>query len=255
MKKLERGDVLLPLKIVVAGSSAAQFVVPKRTRRTDGTYGELLPTTLAAEGIAAGVEQTGKWYDTIRDLRRSYEPSVRTRFPDVLVLNYGMAECQPNIPPLWFVRHMYSWDRSAHPAAEAYREKLLNPLWPRIRPVQRSASSWAPSRLSPRRFVSEMRRVISMTRDETGALVLLVQVDPPGPRVEHWWPGLTGRVAAYNELLDQLEDEQVVVARTAHHVTDLGFETVLPDGLHRSAEGHRLTASVLAREVATWLDT
>lgn len=256
MSRLADGDVELPLRIVVAGSSAAQFVVPHRTRRVDGTYGEQLPRVLAQQGISATVEHTGQWYGTIRDLRRAYEPSVRTRFPDVLVLNYGMAECQPNVPPLWFVRHVHSWDRSTTRAAVAYRERLLVPAWKRLRELQRPAASWAPHRLSPRRFVAELDHVVEMARDETGALVLLVEVDPPGPRVEHWWPGLGERVARYNALLHQVaaaRGPEVVVARTARHVTEEGFERVLPDGLHRSPYGHQLTARVLAEEVLAWL--
>jgi hypothetical protein len=239
------------VKIVVAGSSASQFVVP-RSSRAEGTFGELLPEVLAAQGIAAEVQQTGQWYGTIRDLRRDYERAVRTQFPDVLVLNYGMAECQPNIPPLWFVRHVYSWNRSTHPIARAYRRRLLEPGWRAIRGIQRPTSSWAPHRISPKRFVAELQQVITMTRAETAALVLLVEIDPPGPRVEHWWPGLSERVKRYNGLLHEVAGESVVVADTARHVVEHGFEQVLPDGLHRSPFGHRLTAEVLSKEVQAW---
>jgi lysophospholipase L1-like esterase len=241
------------VKLVVAGSSAAQFLVPPRSRRADGTYGELLPGLLAEQGISAEVQQTGQWYGTIRDLRRDYERAVRSQFPDVLVLNYGMAECQPNIPPLWFVRHVYSWNRSTHPVAQGYRKRLLEPSWRALRHLQPATSSWAPHRISPRRFVAELRQVITMTQDETGALVLLVEVDPPGPNVERWWPGLTERVARYNGLLHELAGENVVVADTARHVTEHGFDQVLPDGLHRNPLGHRLTAEALSKEVQAWL--
>jgi hypothetical protein len=239
------------VKVVVAGSSASQFVVP-RASRADATYGELLPELLAGHGIDATVQQTGQWYGTIRDLRRDYERAVRTQFPDVLVLNYGMAECQPNVPPLWFVRHVYSWNRSSHPLAVGYRRRLLEPLWKATRGIQRPTASWAPHRISPKRFTAELKRVITMTRDETAALVVLVEIDPPGPRVEHWWPGLSDRVKRYNGLLHDLAGESVVVVDTARHVTEHGFEQVLPDGLHRSPFGHRLTAELLSKEVSQW---
>ena len=242
---------MTPVKIVVAGSSVSQFVVP-RNARIEGVYGELLPTLLAERGMAAEVHHAGQWYGTIRDLRRDYERSIRAHFPDVLVLNYGLNECQPNVPPLWFVRHVYSWNRSTHPLARAYRRRLLEPAWRGARGIQRPASSWAPHRISPKRFTLEMQQVITMTRAETAAFVVLVEIDPPGPRLEHWWPGLTGRVKRYNGLLHELAGEGVVVADTARQVTPDNLEATLPDGIHRSPLGHRLIAEAVCKEVQQW---
>jgi hypothetical protein len=243
------------LRVVVAGGSVSLFVVP-RGGRQEGTYGELLPALLGPDGLEVHVRHTGQWFDLVSDLRQRYEHGVRNQFPDVLVLNYGMGESQPNVVPTWAARHFQSWDRSSHPAAVAYRTHLADRTWGRLREVQRRTSRWPTYRLSPERYVAELRKVVTMARDETGCLVLLLDLDPPGPRWEHWVPGMRERWELFQQAQDRFVQEQadplVRAVRVNQHVAEHGFEVLLPDGIHRSALGHRLTAEALAEEVRTW---
>jgi lysophospholipase L1-like esterase len=244
-----------PLRVVVAGGSVSLFVVP-RTGRAEGTYGELLPGLLEGDGLAVDVRHTGQWFDLVQDLRRRYESAVRNHFPDVLVLNYGMGEAQPNVIPTWAARHFQSWDRSSHPLALAYREHLGPRAWTALRRVQSRTSSWPTYRLSPGRYATELRKVITMARDETGCLVLLLDLDPPGPRWEHWVPGMAQRRDLFQQVQDDLVadlgDPDVRSVRVAHHVAEHGVDVLLPDAIHRSPLGHRLTAEALAKEVRAW---
>ncbi len=243
------------MRVVVTGGSVSLFVVP-RSSRADATYGELLPGLLAPHSVDADVRHTGQWFDLVSDLRSRYETAVRNHFPDVLVLNYGMGECQPNVVPTWLARHLQSWDRSSHPAAQAYRTQVANRAWARLRAVQRATAGWPSYRLSPQRYATELRKVITMARDETGCLVLLLDLDPPGPRWEHWVPGMAARRDLYqgvqDELVREFADPAVRPVRVAHHVRQHGVATILPDGIHRSPLGHRLTAQALAEEVLAW---
>ncbi len=246
------------LRVVVAGGSVSLFVVPRGTRE-EGTYGELLPALLAGDGLEVEVRHTGQWFDLVSDLRRRYEVAVRNQFPDVLVLNYGMGECQPNVVPTWLARHFQSWDRSSHPAALAYREHVAPATWHRLRAVQQRTSRWPTYRLSAERYVTELRKVVTMARDETACLVLLLDLDPPGPRWEHWIPGMTERHRQFQEAQDRFvreqDDPMVRSVRVGRHVEEHGFDVLLPDGIHRSPLGHRLTAAALAEEVRAWVAT
>ncbi len=244
-----------PLRVVVAGGSVSLFVVPRPTR-TDGTYGELLAGQLAAHGVEADIRHSGQWFDLVSDLRARYEHGVRNHFPDVLVLNYGMGECQPNVVPTWLARHLQSWDRSSAAAALAYRTEVADRAWAGLRSVQRATAGWPTYRLAPARYARELRKVITMARDETRCLVLLLDLDPPGPRWEHWVPGMAGRRELFQRVQDQLvrdlADPDVRTVRVAGHVAEYGFDAVLPDGIHRSPLGHRLTADALTAEVLAW---
>jgi hypothetical protein len=242
-------------RIVIAGSSVSLFVVP-REERSEGTYGELLPDLLGGD---IDVRHVGKWFQHVRELRRDYELSVRNHFPDVLVLHFGFVDSQPRVVPTWVARHFQSWDRSPNRAALAYRDSLAPTLWRGLRKVQQSTAGWPTHRVSPGHYVEELRRIITMARAETGCLVLVLDIDPPGPRYEHWVPGMGDRIARYRtlqqDLVDELADPLVRVVPLAHHAREHGLDAILPDGIHRSPLGHRLAAEAIAKEVTAWRAT
>lgn len=247
-----------PLRVVVAGGSVSLFVVPDGPARGAGTYGEQLPGLLGPDVAPDGVDvrHTGQWFGLVRDLRRGYEVRVRNHFPDVLVLNYGMGEAQPNVVPTWAARHFQSWDRSSHPLALAYRRRLAPPAWRVLRRLQRATSGWPTHRLSPDRYATELRKVVRMARDETGCLVLLLDLDPPGSRWSHWVPTMGARRDLFQRVQDEVvagfADPDVRSVRVAQHALERGVDVLLPDGVHRDAEGHRLTAEAIAQEVRAW---
>jgi lysophospholipase L1-like esterase len=247
-----------PLKVHVLGSSAAVFVEPAHGNRDDGgTYGEQLAQHLTEAGVPTVTTHTGIWFGMVKLALPRYESEVRDRFPDVLVINFGMAELQSNALPYSVVRHVTTWHRTSRRGAGFYRHRLLPRAWKVLRAYQRWAGRLDKDvtfRQRPASFLADLRRIIDMARKECGCLVLLVDVDPAGPRVEHWLPGTTRRVALYNRLLQQLADEyddDVRLVRASTTVDDV--EGLVPDGLHRSPEGHRRTAAMLAEEVQKWL--
>lgn len=261
LAKLTSGAVHEPLHIVIAGNSTALFVIPPRTSRDQGSYPELLPRQLAEHGVTAAVTQTGKWFDMANNLRRRYEHAVRNHSPDVLVLNYGIIECQPNVVPTWLARHFSSWDLSSAPLPRAYRRWLAPTLWRFFRRLQQVVArrvtgvTW---RLSPARFAIELRRVIQLAREQTGCLVLVLDIDPPGPRLEHWLPGMTQRRDRYqavlHDLVTDLGDDQVRLVPASRTITEqIGFDAGLPDGIHRTALGHVQTANLLTAQILDWL--
>jgi lysophospholipase L1-like esterase len=250
-----------PIRVVITGGSVSLIVTPARTERSEGNYGELLPSLLAPSGVVVDVRHQGKWFDLINELRSRYEFSVRNHFPDVLVLNYGMGECQTNLVPTWLTRHISTWDVSSHPVARAYRRTLIRPLWRVLRRYQQLGSAHLglhSFRLSPGRFRFEMERVITMAREETGCLVLVLDCDPPGSRFSHWMPTIGRRWELYQQVLADLvadiNDPDVrLVPASRTILDDLGVEVALPDGIHRTAAAHRKTAELLAAEILQWI--
>ena len=234
-------------RIVIAGGSVSLFVVPDGPGRGAGNYGEQLPALLPGHGV--DVRHTGRWFDLISDLRSRYESAVRNHFPDVLVLNYGMGEAQPNVVPTFAARHFQSWDRSSSMPAQWYRRQVAPVVWRRVREVQRRTSHLPTYRLSPSRYALELRKVVTMVRDETGCLVLLLDLDPPGERWLHWVPSMGERHRLFQSVQDEFvsayADPDVRSVRVA--------PLLLPDGIHRDAAGHAVTAEALAREVGPWL--
>jgi lysophospholipase L1-like esterase len=256
--KVADGAVRLPLKVIVAGNSETVMVVPPRTRRTDGTAAELLGPMLEDAGIASEVSNIGQWFSTIADLRRRYEHDLRNHFPDVVVLQFGFVEAQPNVVPTWLSRHLQGWDRSSHPVAVAYHQQVASRSWQLLRRVQRVASArdWPTYRLSPKRFERELRRVIQMVRDETGCLVLVMDIDACGERVDHWMPGTKQRHQQYQAILRRVTggfDDNVHLVEHSKTIAPAQLADFKPDGIHRNAAGHRLTAIAIRDEILDWL--
>jgi hypothetical protein len=173
-----------------------------------------------------------------------------------------LAECEPNFLPSWLARHFSTWNLSSAPIPVFYRRHFAPTLWRWARLYQRHASRLSTNhsfRLSPKRFVMEMRRVIELARSETGCLVLVMDIDPPGDRIQYWIPGVWQRWERYQGLLQQLvtdlDDPDIRLIHNSRSILDeLGFEVAMPDGLHRSAVGHARTAEVLVGEILDWLD-
>lgn len=232
------------------------MVVPEHGPRDGGTYGEQLVTLLDDAGVPATVTHAARWFGRITELIPRYESDVRNPFPDVLVLHYGMVECQSNLLPRTIVRHLTTWHRTSRASALGYRRYAAPQVWRALRRYQRAVSGHDQftHRLSPRRFMADTRRIIDLARVETGALVLLVDIDPPGPRVEYWLPGTTERAAHYNRLLAEIADgydDGVRLVRASAQLTDVDAQ--LPDGLHRTRAGHALTAKAIRDEILSWM--
>ncbi len=214
---------------------------------------------LEEAGVPARIITECQWFGTIVDLRRRYEHALRNHWPDVVVLQFGAIECQPNVVPTWFARNVQSWDRSSHPVAVWYHANVSQRLFKQLRKLQRYASErdWPSYRLSPTRYERELRRVIQLVREETGALVLVLDLDPFGPRIRHWLPGSELRRARYQEVKRRVTDSFDDNVRLVHHALpgdDDVLHRLLPDGLHRNAQGHRLTAEAICREIVAWLE-
>jgi len=250
-------------KVLILGNSVPTTV--ERGSRQDATYGEVLEWLLADSGHQVRVRNAGRWFDQIDSGNRRFMEEERTEFPDVLILQYGSVECRPNVVPEVVLKHFarlrfHTWDEGIGTTARAYRRLLAPHLWRAVRRYQQVASArvglrtW---RMNPDRFAGELRRLIAFARHER-MLVLVVDGNPPGPKMVHFMPTLHERWALYQRVLADVvagfDDGEVRLVTLSKVVEELGEEAGLPDGLHFSPLGHRRAAEMLASEIAPWLD-
>lgn len=245
-----------PLRVLVVGSSVTYMVVPPRADASDGTYAQHLRRMLAERGHPAQVTLRSRWYGRVDEFLRDFEAGIRDPMPDVVVLDVGEASCHPRVLPTTIARHFLTWDRTSRPGARVYRRQVAVRLWRVLRTVQRLGSRHAPlalSRLSPQRFRHDTGRLLALVRTETGAAVVVLGVEPAGTRAEYWMPGLDERAAHYDRLLQQLvrhaDDPGVTYLSRAVDTAGVPVDELLPDGLHRTAAGHRLLAERLVDAV------
>lgn len=249
------------VRVVVLGNSTAMYVRPRRKERADRTYAELIETGLRDRGIDALVFNEARWWDRVHDVLPRWEGAVHAHMPDVVILNYGLGECEPNVFPVPMMRWMYDWRPSLNPVRVRLRSILVRPmarLMATVMPWISRRLGMRTWRLSPKRFRAEMTRLIEITRRETGALVLVLTLNPPGPFLRNLMPGVEDRAVVYSDLLrsivSDLADPEVQIIEAGAIVDDLGWRKTMLDGLHYTARGHREVAALLEESVLDWLD-
>jgi lysophospholipase L1-like esterase len=205
------------------------------------------------------VRNNARWYQLVTQALCDYEPHVRAYSPDVLILQYGINECVPRAMPMALHRHLFNWHEHGWRGHRRYKRFLRGRLWPVLRRYQRQVSRVLGSRtqrVAPGRYADELRYLITLARKDTGCLVLVLDVLPPGPSVEHWIPGIGRRRDALNALMRRVvadvADPDVRFVDTSHVVQHLA-EDAAPDGVHLSDRGHRAVAEHLADEITEWL--
>jgi hypothetical protein len=196
-----------------------------------------------------------QWHATVREVLPHFEDWVRDELPDVVIVNLGIVDCQARVLPTWLLRNTMTWLPGQGAAAQAYRRKVIPHLRPAVRGWQRY---WAgrvgvrASRVRPAVFQRSMDRLLHLCIRQCNAYVIVLDIDRTNERLLHWMPGLQERVDRYNAILVRVVTRahrgQATLLRTSEVVAP-DPERLLPDGIHRSAEGHRLVAARIADAV------
>jgi lysophospholipase L1-like esterase len=246
--------------VLVIGNSMTT-IVPGRTSRRDGPYAEVLELLLRDAGINAEVRNAGREYELINRGIHRYQEDERAWSPDVLVVNYGMAEAQAPAIPKGVHNHFMTWEKGLSRPAAAYRRRVAPQIWPRLRRYQRFAMRRMGTRLwrmSPRRFTAELQRVIALARQDH-RLVLVIDINPPGPRLLYNLPGIDRRREILNDVLHDVigkaaaEDAGVRLIEGSALASEMGIDAAIPDGYHWSPDAHRRVAQMLAAEIVPWI--
>lgn len=247
-------------KVAVLGNSVPILITPPRADRADGTFPEHLERLLRARGLDVAVRNDSRLFDMLPSGWRRFQMEVIPWAPDVLVVNYGVIEMQPNVVPTWLNRHLTKEMVGGVGPTAFYRRRIVPKVWPPIRDFQRWSAGRVGTRtwrLPPRRFAAELQRVVAAARHE-GMLVLVNDVHAPGARLRHFFPSIERRHGILQEVLadvvDGFRDPDVRLVPVSQVSAKLGEQEGLPDGLHLTAAGHLGVAEVLVDEVAPWLE-
>jgi hypothetical protein len=245
--------------VAVLGNSLPILMVPPRRDRIEGAYPELLERMLLARGYDVRVDCHARLYDLAHEGARRFVREITPTAPDVLVLNYGVLEAQPNVLPTTLNRHLTRSDPGGPGLSGLWIRTAVPRVWPVARRYQRWASSVAADRtwrMHPDRLRASLERTVSLAISG-GMLVLVVDVLPPGDRLQHFFPGIERRIARVNGVLEALvvdaanPDVRLVAASAIARMLGPGG---VPDGLHLVPEGHRRLACTLTEEITPWFD-
>lgn len=205
------------------------------------------------------MRNAGRWYEQIDNGARRFQDVERSWSPDVVVIQYGINECQTPVLPRFVYDHFMTWETGLTRGAQAYRRRLAPRLWRGLRSYQRWAAGKVGTalwRMRPDRFSAHLSRLLTLVRWDH-RLALVLDVNPPGPRRAHHLPGIEQRVERYQEAISATinarRDPDVRLIAASTIAEELGLDAALPDGLHWSPPAHRRVAEVLAPEILSWI--
>jgi lysophospholipase L1-like esterase len=248
-----------PLRITVASSSVGYFVRPPGEDRSEGCYAERVNDLLAAAAVPNQVSNQSYWLGEIHDAFHHIEARVLAFSPDVVVIDFGWLECQPQVFPTALLRWLTTYRPRLNPRTMKWRRKAarrISRLYKKLTPAVASRWPGVSSRMPPERFEQELTRYIDVVRKELRALVLVTNLNPTSDRVAEVLPGVHERTKQYSDIIERVverADPDVRLVDTRSLVEGLGVDKVLPDGIHYNVEGHRLVADMLVAEIMAWL--
>lgn len=248
------------LRVMVIGNSTPILAFPAESRDDIATYVGRLERVLRDGGMDAEVVNHARLFELIHEGGPRFRGELVFSWPDVVIVNYGVLEVQPNVVPYQLVRHFTKEERGGRGLRGLWMREGRGRLWPSVRRYQRWASrkvgmrTW---RLAPARFVAELQHVVSVARN-AHALVLVLDVQPPNDRLEHFLPGVRRRWEVFQAELRRgldvfTDDDEVRLVEVSTTMACFpGGGTV--DGLHLTPDAHQRVAEVLADEITRWRD-
>ncbi len=210
----------------------------------------LVERRLREHGVEALVDNDARLFDLIHEGSRRYRAAGFARFPDVLAIQYGTVEMQPNVVPTRVSRHLTRGGVPGGGLAGRWRRHVVPRIWPPVRRWQQWASprvgerSW---RVPPARFAAELRRLIEVGR-EAGSVVVVLDVHRPGSTYRHFFPGIDERweilQRTIHDVVASFGDDDVSLLPAADIAGGFGDDH-LPDGMHWTPPVHRAVADAL----------
>lgn len=252
-----------PLRILVKGSSSANWVSFMGGAPTDFTYSRVIERELFSAGRSAVVRNLAVTSERVKTGLKNWERQVYPWSPDVVILNYGLFETVHLFLPQRLERHVNSMRSRPGTIRDTYRRYALRPSWKTLAVTQQRIDGHVPAalfRLRARRFAADLVHLIGRIQMVGSPLVLVPQIPATGERWVKWFPNIGHRIEAMNEALtsavDQVDRDNVRYFPTGSVLAELTAtgHDIVPDGGHFTPAAHELIGRALAQEILPWCD-
>jgi len=91
-------------------------------------------------------------------------------------------------------------------------------------------------------FAFKYEKMLRLLLKDSNAQLICIGINRPSSRIERFLPGSVRNVQRYNEVIRQLANKYNSVYVETFYDFD---ETLIPDGIHFNAEGHRKLSGML----------
>ena len=222
-------------KIVIIGNSVALRIRPPRQNEIDLSYAEILdnrlPETLVVNrAIGATVmPHESNWLDELI----AYHANC-------YILNYGVVDACTRSVPRWMWDFINNDNPHRNFIMKIFRF-LFNFFEKKFRrglTVLRGKRAWT----SRAAFAYKYEKMLRLLQKDSNAQLICIGINRPSARIERFLPGSVRNVQRYNEVIRQLANKYNSVYVETFYDFD---ESLIPDGVHFNAEGHRKLADML----------
>lgn len=235
------------MKIVVIGNSVGLRVRPPRSERMAGNFGEVLERLLQKErGGQIYVYNRCRSFHTVSDLYRNDFEAVVGLSPDAVIIIVGINEAVSRPLPrriYGFLNKPRPFRSSAHPISKV-NNGFNRMVFPRFMKLLK-LKGWD----SPESYIKQLRIFIELLYKETRSPVFVMNILPCTKRIEKILPGSQRTIAAFNiEILELcLSMPYIHLVDVAGLVPEEQIDSVVPDGIHMSADLHVKVACSLEK--------
>ncbi|MDT4919026.1 MAG: hypothetical protein QOI15_396 [Pseudonocardiales bacterium] len=256
----------LPVRVLFKGPSNITYLTPMSGPRTDFNFARVLEAELLEGGRPSTIRTFSVPSELAKGALKKWEAEVLGFSPDVIALTYGQYESVHLFLPRWLERHANTQKNRPGRIRDFYRKRVVRRWWMPLAKLQarvdRSPIATLTKSWRAQRTVDDLEQFVRNVRGVGSPLVLIFEVLPPAKRYQSWFPGMTARIAEFNEraaaMVERLDEADVRIVRVyplveEHAEGDL--EVAIPDGFHWTPHMHRVIGTELARIVAEWADT
>lgn len=235
------------LHIAVVGNSVAMRVRPPEQPPDNRNYTVLLREAEAETGGCKVTMNVTNWSSggaTIREIHKSLNDIIRL-FPDFYVLNLGVVDASTRDIPRWFFNIINSTNPSRFHRVMKFIHGGLITRFRRPLVLIRGKRSW----VSHREFNQLYALLIERLLKETNATIIGLSINLANERVERALPGSRSNHEKYNRIIEHnMQHSRCIYLDLEDFNTEIHF----PDGVHFSAEGHRLVADRIIKSIKTF---
>jgi len=176
--------------------------------------------------------------DEVVILKDSY---IRT-YPEFFVINLGCVDAPSREIPLWFSDLLYG-------RRKMFGSSILKFIFRAFISKNRSLFTnlrFRKSWISKRKFLDNVNLLTNYIQRNTNAKIIVLGINNGSERIERKLPGTIAKYIDYNLALKDLIIKKNI---SFIDVSDLSNQLHFPDGVHYNAEGHKIIANRLRKEL------
>ena len=253
----------LPIRILVKGPSTTFWLPERNPTRDMLAFPRALEQVLLASGRPAEVRVISLGGDWVQHALASWDREVLAWSPDVIINLTGHHEQLHYIVPRWLERHANSLTGRPTRIREAYRARLVRPIYMALARFQARIDGryglFLFNRQTHVRTATNLRRYIERVRTANKPLFLQFEFNHiVGPKAA-WFQDFKRRNDAVNReiaaVIDSFDDPEIrLFPLPAIIERDHPDEDPMPDGFHFTVKLHGIIARELYDIITEWAD-